>query len=797
LTGVIARLGRLRLLALPPSPEGGGIHAAKIAWFVRLRWLAVVGMVSFPLFGRYVFGLRYALWPFMATGAFLFTYNVALYLWSRKILKGADQERRARRHSNVQIAADLFTLTLVIYLGGGIANPFVLYYVFHVVVAAMLLPWKHVLIQTAVACFLLSGAALMEYWELLPHAEAGNIFATDVRADRKTVVVALFAFTSTMFVLAFFVKSVAERLREREEDLVLANAKLAEQDRAKSLYVMRVAHDIRSPAATVASCLAVVTHGMAGDVPEKALDMIRRAKRRAEFVARLVEDLLDLSRIRAARELPKGALRLEPLVREVVEQESALAREKEITLEVAINEKSVSVEGNPKTMHELLANLVSNAIKYTPIRGHVRVAARGEGDQIRVEVSDNGVGIPAADLPHIFDEFYRAENVRQEAMESTGFGLAIAQEIVKAHRGKIAVESTEGQGTTFVVTLPVGAEVGLASDRCLRLSSPAGTLEALKAAVEAGADAVYFGFRTASNLRNIPGLNFSVDEARQGVRLAHEAGARAYVTVNTYPTDDLLPVCLAAVDDAVSIGADAVVATDLAVLDYACSKYPELDIRLSCQAGAADTDSIGFYRERFGICGVILPRVLSLAEITEIRESTDIELEVFGFGSLCANYEGRCYLSSYITGVSANNVGACAPAEMIELEEGSSGGTLVKLAGVLIDIQEPGVARPLPTPCKGLYRNGATGQLCRAFQEPASLNAMPLLRELAEAGVNAIKMEGRQRSETYVRDVTAAWRGAIDRLGSESKESTLEAARRLAGLVEWGECTLGCLAERT
>ncbi len=423
---------------------------------------------------------------------------------------------------------------------------------------------------------------------------------------------------------------------------------------------------------------------------------------------------------------------------------------------------------------------------------------------MRIEVTDNGVGIPAADMPHIFDEFYRAQNVRQEAMESTGFGLAIAKEIVKAHRGSIDVKSTEGRGTTFVVTLPLslttGAEVGLASVRLLRLSSPAGTLEALKAAIEAGADAVYFGFRTASNLRNIPGLNFSVEEAREGVRLAHEAGSRAYVTVNTYPTDDLLPVCLAAVDDAVGIGADAVVATDLAVLDYACSRYPELDIRLSCQAGAADADSIAFYTERFGVCAVILPSVLGLAEIAEIRESTDVEIEVFGFGSLCANYEGRCYLSSYITGVSANNVGACSPAAMIELEERPSGETLVRLAGVLIDIQEPGGAKALPTPCKGLYRNGATGRLCRAFQEPASLNAMPILRELAEAGVNAIKIEGRQRSATYVHDVTAAWRGAIDRLGSESKESTLEAAGRLAGLLdhaEWGECTLGCLAERT
>ncbi len=455
---LLTKLIPVRLFALPPTPDSGGIHTAKIAWFVRLRWLAVAGIVSFPLIGRYVFGLEFALWPFLASAAFVFAYNVAFHLWARTILRGTDQELHARRHSNVQVAADLFTLTLVIYLGGGIANPFVLYYVFHVVVAAMLLPWKHVLIQTVVACLLLSGVAILEYWRFLPHADAGKVFATDVRVDWKTVAAGLFAFASTMLIVAFFVNSVAERLREREEELARANAQLEELDRAKSRYVMRVAHDVRSPTATVVSCLAVVTQDMTADVSEKALDMIRRAKRRAEFVGRLAQDLLDLARIRAARDFPKEPIQISRLVREVVEQECTLARQKDIVLQVAVSEDLPPLRANGKAMHELLANLVSNAVKYTKIGGRVDVAAFDSRDSLRLEVSDNGVGIPAADLPHIFEEFYRADNVRKEGMESTGFGLAIAEEIVKAHRGTINAESTEGQGTAFVVTLPRHAE---------------------------------------------------------------------------------------------------------------------------------------------------------------------------------------------------------------------------------------------------------------------------------------------------------------------------------------------------
>lgn len=185
--------------------------------------------------------------------------------------------------------------------------------------------------------------------------------------------------------------------------------------------------------------------------------MVRRARRKAEFVGRLVGDLLDLSRMRAERELVKQPLDLEPLVREVVEQESPLARKKQIAVETVITGRLPVVEANPKAMHELLANLVPNAVKYTPIGGHVRVAASVDADRVRIEVADDGVGIPSADLPHIFDEFYRAENVRQEAMEGTGLGLAIAKEVAKAHRGRIDVESEVDRGTTFVVTLPTGA----------------------------------------------------------------------------------------------------------------------------------------------------------------------------------------------------------------------------------------------------------------------------------------------------------------------------------------------------
>lgn len=329
----------------------------------------------------------------------------------------------------------------------------------------------------------------------------------------------------------------------------------------------------------------------------------------------------------------------------------------------------------------------------------------------------------------------------------------------------------------------------------IRLNAPAGNLPSLMAAVDAGADSVYFGFRSPTNLRNLPGLNLSVDEAAEGVSYAHRRGVEAYVTVNTHPLDHQLAACYRAVDDAVEIGADAVVVADWAVLDHARRRHPGLRIHLSCLAGAADAAAIRFYHHAFDVRCVVLPRVLSVDQIAALRRKTNVLLEVMVFGVLCANYEGRCLLSSYITGVSANSSGACAPAEFVEFEETDDGRTTLKLNGVPINEFDPTEQRTYPTPCKAKYYNPATGRRVHAFQNPCCLNALALLPELAAAGVDAVKIEGRQRSLAYVRLVTGVWRSAIDALSQpDVPQRNVFQNAEVERVLEGGASTLGALS---
>jgi putative protease len=296
----------------------------------------------------------------------------------------------------------------------------------------------------------------------------------------------------------------------------------------------------------------------------------------------------------------------------------------------------------------------------------------------------------------------------------------------------------------------------------IQLNAPAGNLPSLIAAVNAGADSVYIGFRSPTNLRNLPGLNFSVEEATEAVQYAHRYGVKVHVTVNTYPTDRQLEECFRAVNDADDVGADAVIVADCAVLEYARTRHPHLEIHLSCVAGAADLAAIRFYREEFGVSCVVLPRVLSLEQITALRRQTDVLLEIMVYGALCANYDGRCCLSSFITGTSAYSIGACAPAEFVKFEQTEAGRTTLRLNSIVINDFVAAEQRTYPTPCNGKYYNSAIGHRLHVFQHPCHLNAFPLLPEITAAGVDIVKIEGRQRSLAYVRQVTSTWREAID-----------------------------------
>ena len=322
------------------------------------------------------------------------------------------------------------------------------------------------------------------------------------------------------------------------------------------------------------------------------------------------------------------------------------------------------------------------------------------------------------------------------------------------------------------------------------LVCPAGSLPALKAAVDNGADTVYFGYKNDTNARNFAGLNFDQKAMVEGVSYAHSRGKHVLMAINTFPQPGREADWHKAVDGAAELGVDAVILADLGLLDYASKRHPNLRLHLSVQGSATSYEAVNFAHREFGVKRAVLPRVLTLAQVEHVIKNTPVEIEVFGFGSLCVMNEGRCWLSSYATGESPNTIGACSPAKFVKWEK-SPGQLSTRLNGILIDRCADNEPAGYPTLCKGRFE--VAGETYYALEEPTSLNVLEILPEIVKIGVSAIKVEGRQRSPAYVAQVTRTLRAAIDELGRNFEHFSVKPAwqAELAKVSEGVQATLG------
>jgi signal transduction histidine kinase len=231
---------------------------------------------------------------------------------------------------------------------------------------------------------------------------------------------------------------------------------LEELDQSKSQFVRIVTHELRSPVSVANSLLKLIDRGYVGDLNEKQVELIDRARQRIEFLQVLIDDLLDLAAGRAdvMAAADRGLVPLTDVLEEVRARFEAPAREKGLALQLHTSSESLKVWGDKDELDRMLSNLVSNAVKYTQ-QGEVRLSVERIDGSAQVTVSDTGIGIPKEEQPHLFQEFYRASNAKELERSGTGLGLSIVKDLVERYGGEITVESAQGQGTTFQVTLPL------------------------------------------------------------------------------------------------------------------------------------------------------------------------------------------------------------------------------------------------------------------------------------------------------------------------------------------------------
>lgn len=432
-------------------------HFAVAKMFIKLRWLAVlVLIVSFYIVKR-IFWVSIQDYQLYIISIILLGFNILyfLFIWLIENGKFKNEIKKIRKFIHVQVSVDLIILTFILHYSGGVENPIIIYYIFHMIIVSMIFSPIESYLQTSFALLLVGVLALLECYSIIPHYPLYGFVSNNVYQNHFYIFTTGFIFVTTSFIVVALTNSIVLKSRKNEDALIKANHKLELNDKLKNEYVLRITHDMNGHLSAVSGCLSLVKNPKLGALNFEQEDFINRAYDRTTLLSNFVKDLLNLTKKRLERVNEMKEINIKEIISKVVSAVQVNANNKSITLDVDIDFSVNTIIGNKFSIEELFSNLLMNSIKYTPEKGNVKLIVKNASDHFICEVSDNGIGIPKEDLSKIFDEFYRASNVKHDINTGTGLGLSIVKQIITNHKGKIRVESKLGEGTKFIFTLPV------------------------------------------------------------------------------------------------------------------------------------------------------------------------------------------------------------------------------------------------------------------------------------------------------------------------------------------------------
>lgn len=262
------------------------------------------------------------------------------------------------------------------------------------------------------------------------------------------------------------ITSYTERLEElvasRTSDLMIQTTKAESANQAKSQFLANMSHELRTPLTAIVGYSSVLADGIFGPMNEKQVDALNAITRSSDHLKNLIDDVLNLARIESGKEAPEPkAVSVKDLIQQVFKLMLQTAISKGVSLQpLAIPTEVLdsALWADPKHIHQILINLMSNAVKYTPKGGKVWVEASIASDKVKICIRDTGVGIPQHKIDKLFERFERGEDTYSKSQEGTGIGLNLTKRLMELNGGLIGAESVEGEGSTFWIMVPLSAQ---------------------------------------------------------------------------------------------------------------------------------------------------------------------------------------------------------------------------------------------------------------------------------------------------------------------------------------------------
>jgi signal transduction histidine kinase len=441
--------------------------------FIKMRWVAILGVIVVTLAARYAFNIGFPTLPVYIVCAFMVLYNLLLTRQLRELnkLSGDQLISHARRLGYFHIILDMVALIVLLHFTGGMENPFVYLFVFHIVLASIGLNYRAVYLLCTVALLMVGSLYGLEAAGIIPHVNLEGFVIPTRYQETSRLAAQLVVLAVILYGTAYMSTAIVREMRWRQREVALRGQLLSEkideleaafgeigelrEERDKFLYFIGVAaHDLKAPLTAIQGFLWVMMGGFTGDISPKQRNILERSTYRINELLQLISDLLDIPRIEAGQIVKEmKEVSLHQVISNSSDGQRNLAEAKGLELKVEVSKELPRIMGSAPRLQQVVTNLVDNAINYTP-SGTITISAQERDSEVLVEVIDTGIGIPPEDISRLFEDFYRASNTESKG---TGLGLSISRRIIEAHGGRIWAESpcagTDG-GSKFSFTLP-------------------------------------------------------------------------------------------------------------------------------------------------------------------------------------------------------------------------------------------------------------------------------------------------------------------------------------------------------
>ncbi|UCG57282.1 MAG: HAMP domain-containing histidine kinase [Phycisphaerales bacterium] len=433
--------------------------AQNALWFCRCRWFVIVALVFYGALGLFpgstdYFGMRPpGTWPFV-TAAVLTLSNFVFLFFARTKTSAT----RTTLNLWSQIIADLVVLTAVVYFVGNLETNIAFTYLFHIVLSCVFFSRRQSLIVTIVAIGMFTTCVTAEY--ILRVLPPTSIFAAshhEPEASSAPMVLLLnFFFAIGIWLAVWYLASgLSSMVRQRDFELAETNRRLMAAQKERSRHMLATTHQLKAPFAAIYSNAQLLLQGYCGDLQEQALQVIRRISSRCRRLTAEIQEMLQLANLSSTSQQPLPGTKMvsTELLLWCMSQVEPVAREHGVVFKANI--RPAAMVGTEDHFKMLFVNLLSNAVVYSHKNGQVHVSClRGPSSEPIVTIADDGIGIPANKLPHIFEEHYRTKEAVQHNKESSGLGLSIVKQVAEMYRISIRVESHPGCGTKFELRFP-------------------------------------------------------------------------------------------------------------------------------------------------------------------------------------------------------------------------------------------------------------------------------------------------------------------------------------------------------